>query len=395
MYQFSLFDEDPLNRLFNAIGIKSRGVISGAARVALFLLVTWAPTAFFALNAGFTFAMPRELNFFGDLGAIGQAFIGIPLFVIAEVVIGAKTRSAAAHFFNSGVLQDGDRPALNRLHAQVAALRRRIMPDLICLAIGYVCAVFWMYEEMHNQRETWHALGPAGGQIPTAAGLWVCFVGIPIFNYWWLRWVWKIAIWTWYLYRVSRFRLRLIASHPDMTGGLTFLSEAQTSFAVVIFAFGLGIIAPLVGYKLEVENAELFSFAVGGPLLSFIVGAPLFFTAPLLMFTKQLQRTKKRAINHYQARATEAAIYFEQRWLTPCHGENCEVLMGNYLGAMRNLTAAYDQMKRMRVVPFDPRSFTELFGSTAGSLLPLIPKVFELPEPAKAALELLKKLAAG
>lgn len=194
---------------------------------------------------------------------------------------------------------------------------------------------------------------------------------------------------------MSRLRLRLIASHPDQTGGLGFLSEAQASFAIVIFAFGVGIIAPLVGYKLEIEKASLFSFSVGGPLLGFIIGAPLLFTLPLLMFTKQLYRTKKRAIDAYQERATEAALYFEQKWLKGCEGEDCEMLFGTTLSGMNHLRTAFHNMEEMRVVPFDLRSFTHLFGSTFGSLLPLVMKLADLPRPTKEFFEILKSLFGG
>jgi hypothetical protein len=46
----------------------------------------------------------------------------------------------------------------------------------------------------------------------------------------------------------------------------------------------------------------------------------------------------------------------------------------------------------MRVVPFDTKSFSQLFGSTFGSLLPLAFKTAEIPEPAAKLLEVLKSL---
>jgi len=397
MQQFSLFEGDPLNRLLARVGLRSRGFFHLAARFLLLLLLTAVPTAIFALLDGYGPGQPRSMNFFGDIAAWGQALIGYPLFIYAELVIEKKTRSASKHFFSSGVVQEADREALAALHTRMHALRQRRAPDLVCFALGFLFALLWLYDETHNAYDTWHAIGAPATQSPTRAGWWVALVGIPIFNYWWLRWIWKIQLWCWYLYKVSRFQLRLIAAHPDMTGGISFLSEAQTSYAIVIFAFGIGIIAPLVGYKLEIEQASLLSYAVAGPLVGFILGAPAFFTVPLLMFTKQLARTKKRAIDAYQDRATSAALYFERSWLGGCGDTDadCERLLGSHLQGMKNLNLVFEHMRQMRVVPFDTKSFSQLIGSTIGSLLPLVTKFMELPEPWTKALEFLKPLLGG
>ncbi|MCO6431979.1 MAG: hypothetical protein J5J00_14060 [Deltaproteobacteria bacterium] len=392
MREFSLFEGDPLSRFFLLFGIRSRGVSAFAGRFLFLLIVTFLPTAFFCLWSGFGPGKPRALNFFADAAALSQAFLGYPMFIIAEMVIGIKTRTTAKHFSESGLVQPADLGELDNIHEKIAQIRHRLAPDLVCLFLAFACSGLWLWEEVHNSYDTWHALGAPGVQSPTLAGWWVALVGIPIFNYWWLRWIWKVSIWCYYLRRVSKLDLRLIASHPDMTGGLGFLSSTQGSFAILVFAFGIGIIAPLIGYKVDIENASLMSFSVGGPLVAFVIGAPLFFTLPLLFFTKRLSRVKKRAEDAYQDRATEAALYFEKSWLTACSGDDCSNLLGSNLSAMNNLNQAYNHIKLMRVVPFDTRSFSQLTASTFGSLLPLLPKFFDIPEPVSQIIEALKPL---
>ncbi len=395
MTELSLFEGDPLNRLFERYGLKSKGFFHLLARVAVILFFTAFPTALFAYLGGFGPGQPRIMNFFGDISAFGQAFLGYPLFVFAEWKVGKVTNAAAKHFYRSGVLQDEDIPALEQLHKKIGKLRRMVWIEVACFALGFLMALGWLYEETHNSYDTWHAIGAPGIQSPTSAGWWVALVGIPIFNFWWIRWMWKISLWAWYLAKVSRFKLRLIASHPDLTGGLGFVSEAQKGFAIVIFAFGVGVIAPLVGFKLEIEHASLLSFSTGGPLFGFILGAPLFFLLPLLMFTKQLDRTKKKAVAAYQDRATEAATYFEKRWLNTPHSEESEALFGNYLQGMKNLNLAFEHIKKMRVIPFDLHSFGQLIGSTTGSLLPFLHKIVDLPEPFVKLIEIAKPLLGG
>ena len=241
-------------------------------------------------------------------------------------------------------------------------------------------------------KQTWHAYIPEGGihEILSAAGWWEFLVALPLLNYWWLRWIWKIILWSWYLFRLSRFRLRLLASHPDRTGGIEFLSDVQTRFGLVIFAYGITNVASTIAYKLVFEGATLAHHSVWGPLVGFVIGAPLLFTIPLFMFTRQLHRAKKRAVERYHKRAFERAVAFEQKWLEPrSHGRYDPVGEAELTG-MSNLNAVYDHIGKMRVVPIDARSFLELTMQTAGSLAPLLPYL-DIPEPNLKMLESLYK----
>ena len=102
------------------------------------------------------------------------------------------------------------------------------------------------------------------------------------------------------------------------------------------------------------------------------MGAPLLFTLPLFMFTKQLFRTRRRALAAYRARVTEFSGVIEKRWL---YGEETlptrEELRD--LAEQSNLGAVFKRIEHMRVVPFDLRSFGQLLGSTLGAMATLLP----------------------
>jgi hypothetical protein len=217
------------------------------------------------------------------------------------------------------------------------------------------------------------------------------FVG-PLTTYWWLRWSWKIGIWSWYLYRLSRLRLNLVASHPDKTGGIGFLSDAQTKFGLVILAYGFSNVAPTIGYKLAFEGATMSVVSVWGYAASFVIGAPLLFTIPLFMFTAQLYQAKSRAMELFQERSMERALAFEQKWLKACSSGSYELMSGSDLAGLNALNQVYDHIHAMRVVPFDLRSFSELVGSALGPMVPLLPYLVDLPEPWLRAIEEGKKL---
>jgi hypothetical protein len=392
-HPFSLFEDDLLSRAFAALGMGSYRVWDLVKRSLLLISITWVPLAVLAIVAEVHWIQPPGQNFFLDFAAYGQLLIGLPMFLIAERVIDGQTRDAARCFLTTGVVEAGDAARLFHLNGQVERLRKQLWPELICIATAYGLTAAWVIPEMHNDRDTWVAMDPINQwQSLTWPGLLeLVFVG-PLTTYWWLRWSWKIGIWSWYLYRLSMLRLNLVASHPDKTGGIGFLSDAQTKFGIVILAYGISYVAPTILYKLAFEGATIWVVAVWGYAASFVVGAPLLFTLPLFMFTKQLYQAKSRALEVFQERSMERAKAFEEKWLKACSSGNYELMSGSDLAGLNALNQVYAHIHAMRIVPFDLRSFSELVGSALGPMVPLLPYLVDIPEPWLKAIEAGKKL---
>jgi len=402
---FSLFEGDFLTRFFQRIGMGSYRTGDLVKRGLYLIALTWGVLAVLAIWSGVHWTRPRGQNFFFDFAAYGQLIIGLPMFVVAERVIDWQTREASRCFLTTGVVEVGDAARLLRINWKLKQLRHAIWPDLLCIIIGYAITAAWMIPEMDNGRPTWHATDLNIQPQPmtwqslhemlqrlTLPGAWeLIFVG-PLTTYWWLRWSMKVLLWTWYLYQVSNLRLNLVPSHPDSTGGIGFLSDAQTKFGWIILAYGVSYVAPTILYKLKFEGATVFVTSVWGYAASFVVGAPLLFTLPLFMFTRQLSQAKARALEVFQERSMERAKAFEEKWLKACTSGHYELMSGGDLAGLDALNRVYDHIHKMRVVPFDLRSFSELVGSALGPMVPLLPYIVDIPEPLLKAIEEGKKL---
>ena len=68
------------------------------------------------------------------------------------------------------------------------------------------------------------------------AGLWYWLVCLSLFRFLMFRWLWRVALWWCFLWRVARLDLHLVATHPDGAGGLGYLEVAQTYFAPLVLA---------------------------------------------------------------------------------------------------------------------------------------------------------------
>jgi hypothetical protein len=69
-------------------------------RAGLLSGLTWVPVAGLALLGGSRYVGLRidGANFFADFAAYAQFLIALPLFVVAEAIVGRATRDAAAEF---------------------------------------------------------------------------------------------------------------------------------------------------------------------------------------------------------------------------------------------------------------------------------------------------------
>src|SRR4029077_1436077 len=95
---------------------------------------------------------------------------------------------------------------------------------------------------------------------------WYALVALPMFQFLVYRALWRWGIWTQMLWRLSRLRLQPIAIHPDLAGGLEFLSRPSLGFCYVIAALSAaqsGVWADQVlhaGLQVTALKTETFVF---------------------------------------------------------------------------------------------------------------------------------------
>ncbi|HEY4340028.1 MAG TPA: hypothetical protein VGM97_08790 [Steroidobacteraceae bacterium] len=371
---FSLFDGDRLNRLFAVLHAPQDGRFCILKRCAIVVMLTWVPVAVLAVCNGLFGGGMVTTNFFADFAAHAQFLIAMPLFMLAEPIAEVSTRTADRQFIDCGIIRAQDMQKLHGVHVMIRRLRLSVWPEIAFVAIAYALSLAILVPEFSTQPlPTWHVKDYTHWRTLTAAGAWEFLIALPVLNYTWLRFVWKIVMWTVYLKRVSRLRLELHPAHPDLTGGIGFISATQGRFAVFILAYGISNIAATVGYEIAILHYDLSAMPVWGPLVGFAIIAPLLFTLPLLMFTAQLYRSKQRALSLYRERVTEHSRVVEKRWLERSRGAESAVEEVRELTELSALGTMFTRIETMRVVPFDLRSFGQLLGSSLGSIAVLLP----------------------
>jgi hypothetical protein len=371
---FSLFNDDCLHAVYAHLGLGSHTRHWLWKRCLALVLITWVPVALLAWRQGLVDTAITPTNFFADFAAYAQFLVALPLFVAAEVIIDRSTREAAHQFVACQIISPQDTSHVYRMQEFIGRLSRSYWSDVGCVLIAYALALVILVPEFGpDALPTWHAEGVENSRFLTAAGIWEFFIALPVLNYIWLRFAWKIVLWMLYLYRITRFRLDLHPTHPDLTGGIGFISETQGRFALFILAYGISNVAATVGYEIAVLNYNWSVMPVWGPLVGFAIGAPLLFTLPLFMFTKQLYRSKIRGLAAYRERVTELSRQVESRWMIGRDMGPAPEQEMRQMAELTTLGTMFSRIERMRVVPFDLRSFGQLVASTFGAIATLLP----------------------
>jgi hypothetical protein len=214
---------------------------------------------------------------------------------------------------------------------------------------------------------TWYAQPFEGGYRLPSAGLWYAYVSLPLFQFLLLRWYYRLFIWIRFLWQVSRLELRLVPTHPDQLGGVGFLANTVFAFSVLLVAHGAMLAAQIAnriffaGAALTDFKEEIFVMLVF--LLCVVFG-------PLLVFSPQLSRSKRRGLLEYGALAESYVRQFDGKWLRG-GAQSGEPLMGSAdIQSLADMGNSFAVVRTMRLAPISRDAVLEL---AACVLVPLIP----------------------
>jgi hypothetical protein len=171
--------------------------------------------------------------------------------------------------------------------------------------------------------------------------------------------------------------LHLIPTHPDRCAGLSFLGKSSYSFGPILFAQGAmlaGLVASRVLYS--GENLLSFKLQIGG----FIVFFVLVILGPLLMFTPQLAKARRKGLADYALLAQRYVESFEQKWVVGNSATSEELLGAADIQSLADLGNSYALVRDMRPVPFGLDDITRLAAATAVPLVPLLLTIFPAEE---------------
>jgi len=335
-------------------------------RRALFAtVVTWVPLLILSQVEDLAFGTAVTVTFLRDFAVNARFLVALPILILAEPTIDRWWRTLVLEFPRSGLISHAELGSFEAVIERITRLRDRLLPDAALLVAALAPSFLIKTELLMTGASNWHVLG---GEL-SLAGWWFDLVSTPFFRFLLLRWVWRMCLWTLFMWRVSRIKLHLAPAHTDLAAGLGFLSEGQRVFDSIVFAGGV-VVAGQVVNAIAYEGATLSS--VQFIMLAYALLAMTFLVAPLLVVAPVLWKVKKKACLEFGALVTKHDQLFDAKWIRGQRSPE-DVILGNAdASSLADLGAAFTVVKQMRIVPIDKPTLISL---TVAAGLPMVPVV--------------------
>ncbi len=372
--EFSVGPGGPLDRALARFGLNGAEPPQLALRAFLPALVFWVPLA---LLAWLRPAAGGEVTvgFFQDLATHVRFLVFVPLLILVEASIGRRTRLVAVQFSEAKLVAPSGRA---RFEAQVRQASRAIDSALVetiiaVLALSFVWSavrslqadgvIFWSEEA-----------GPSGVRL-SAAGWWYAVGSVlPLFLL--LRWAWRYLVWCWLLHRLSRLELQLAATHPDLAGGLGFVSFGHTAFAGLAFAVSC-LVAGAIGTRVLHEGVALATYQ--WPLAVYVSMTIVVGIAPLVVFWRPMRIAKEAGMLDYGTFASRYTQDFHGRWID-AGGDKAPLDASGDVQGLADIGGSFERVYAMRLLPVTLKAAAAFAVAAAAPMLPLLLTVMPLRE---------------
>jgi hypothetical protein len=359
------FEYAPPYRFESWLGLIRAGSPRVARRALLAVAICWLPLAILTLLHG-DFIRPDYGNaFILDFGAHGRFLIAAPLLILAESLCAPRLAAIAGHFAAGGLVTQSDQPAYERAVDSTRRLLRSRAVEFVTFVLAYALVASIVIGKGDAAVPLWHGAILRGHLVVTPAGWWGLLVSLPLLLLLLLGWLWRVVLWTRFLWLMSRMKLRLVPSHPDHAGGLKFVGLSLEAFVPLAFILGVLAAGPVLNQVVHGGASPTQFKYVAVAVAAFAV---VLFGVPPLVFMRRLIQAHHRGILAYGAFAVRAGDEFERKWLVGPVDE--QTLRAPDFAPTNSLYAIIGHAFAMSRLPFEPRSVAVLAGA---ALLPFVP----------------------
>lgn len=369
---FSIVLGGPIYDSLLRFGLVRQTLPNVARRIAVLVGITWLPLLLLALKDRMAFGHHVTVPFLYDFSTYGRFWLGLPLLILAEVVIDPAIRSTVAEFVEGHIVPEEELGNFESILHSIQRLRDSWIPELILFALAFFPAFVFQHDWRPGAISSWHTT--AGGL--TGAGWWYAILSTPLLRFVIYRWAFRYSLWALLLWRINRLRLSLIPTHPDRTAGLGFINLTQKHFGILFCALGC-IIAGQLADRMLFEKASLNSLKglMGGFLVMSLIAGLL---PPTLLYFK-LRRVRKAGLLDYGRLAHNYATLFDGKWVHYSEPPAESMLGTSDVQALADMGSSFAFVDTMRAVPISKRLVLQLAAQTVIPLVPLI--VMGTPAP--------------
>lgn len=294
-----------------------------------------------------------------------RLLVVIPLLFVCESWLAPRMTLFADTIVRSGVVPEQAWSAMDDEVARTRRLQESWLAETICLIIALIPL-------LTPQVDLPGATAILDASRATAAPLaayWYSFVCLTLFRFLLLRWLWRLGLWWYFLWRLARLDLRLLPAHPDGAAGLGYLEVVHIGFTPLVLALS----AFQSAWLAEEISEGVAAFEKIYPVLSFtLILDVMLFIAPLFIFAPKLWTCRAISLSLYGSFAARYVRGFHEKWLGERPSAREPLLGTPDLQSLADLSNSVNIIRNMRWSPASVRLFKVI---VIAALLPLLPLV--------------------
>ena len=335
-------------------------------RACLVILVGWVPLLLLTAYQSFVLRDAGIASFLSDFAVACRSLIAAPLLVLAEWIALPRLGVIAFHFRESGIVSRDDDARFAAACSSTLRLRDSVAADISLIALAFITVTALKEVVPISLYPAWHVSTVAGVQVYSPAGWWHALVSLPLLFVLLLGWIWRVLMWTRFLYLMAGLDLKLVPAHPDRTAGLRFVAYSVQAFSLVALALGT-IVAGSAANRVLYRGASLDTLTLA--VIAVVAAVIVIFAGPLLTLSGHLLRAWRRGTLQYSALAGRLGRQFEGKFFRNGATIDASALELPDFSATTDLYQVASNVYEVRLVPI---SIASLGIVVAMAILPFL-----------------------
>ena len=289
----------------------------------------------------------------------------------------------ATHFLKSGRIAAADRQAYFDAVDEGTRLRDSKWAEAGVVFLAYLSTIAGRMIFAPTVSNWGWRVSDAGAEYSPAA-FWYALVSIPIFQFLLFRWFLRMLVWTRFLYRISKLKLKLQPTHPDRAGGIAFIGANQRYFGIIVFAVG-AVVGGVFANEILYEGMTIES--IQAPSITLAILFVLIVQLPGLSF--RCFATQRSAACSNTGTLLKYTTDFDTKWIRGQDPDREQVLGSGDIQSLADLGNSYSVIGEMKLVPLTLRTTLWLGAAFIIPVLPVFLTVMPLAEILATVLKLL------
>jgi hypothetical protein len=316
-------------------------------KLILAVLVAWVPLLIFTAHKGLAVGDKVQIPFLADLVQYARFLVALPCTIALGEFVNPRLKSVLNSFIRSGIVSRKDLARFQNAILWTSTLTSSLIAEMVILSLVYFYMALRLHRQVSASISSWNH--PCNGVLvcQTSADWWFLWISMPLLLFAGFLWVWRLGVWAYFLFLISRLELRVVATHPDGAGGLNFVNVGMRRFSVLVFAISC-ILCASIGEEILFNGASLHSFEL--ELAFFFIFCVAVILAPTMVFTPLLIRSKLEYWRRYGPLASSYVQEFDEKWALQTGDCRPDLLGSPDIQSLADLRHSYSGISEMRTM---------------------------------------------